>query len=279
VVRFGLHAHTCFCFGVDAMQRLNTLVRQIAPLSASACSSEVSEDLKKEMAPTGTLRVALNMRNELLISGKSASGEPDGIAPSMASAFAKQLGVPVQFVPYDSPAELSKDAEHDKWDVAMIGADPARAVFVNFTRPYCQIEATYAVPTTSGAQKCADVDKEGVKIAGCAGAAYVLWLEKNLKNATLQTVEGHDATYQHFSDEGCQAIAGLRPKLKKDASKRPATRILKDKFMAVEQAACTKKGRAKGFKLLSEFIDEAKKSGMVAELLKKFKKEKDLTIP
>jgi len=261
------------------MQRLSTLVRQIAPLSASVCSSEVTDDVKKEMAPTGTLRVALNMRNELLISGKSASGEPEGIAPSMASAFADKLGVPVQFIPYDSPAELSNDAEHDKWDIAMIGADPSRATFVDFTRPYCQIEATFAVPTTSGAQKCAEVDKDGVKIAGCAGAAYVLWLEANLKKAKLETVEGHDATYEYFRDEGCQAIAGLRPKLKKDASKRPATRILKDKFMAVEQAACTKKGREKGFKLLSEFIDDAKKSGMVSELLKKFKKEKDLTIP
>ena len=33
--------------------------------------------------------------------------------------------------------------KEDKWDVAMIGADPARAEFIQFTAPYCQIEATY----------------------------------------------------------------------------------------------------------------------------------------
>ena len=33
----------------------------------------------------------------------------------------------MDFVPYDSPAKLAEDAAVDKWDVAMIGADPARA--------------------------------------------------------------------------------------------------------------------------------------------------------
>ena len=33
----------------------------------------------------------------------------------------------MEFIPYDSPAKLADDAALDKWDVAMIGADPARA--------------------------------------------------------------------------------------------------------------------------------------------------------
>lgn len=245
----------------------------------ASCPVAASEAVVKEMAPTGSLRVAINLRNQLLVTGKAASGEPEGLAPSLAAAFAAKLGVPVTYVPYDSPADLAKDAEHDKWDVAMIGADPDRAAFVVFTAPYCQIEATYAVPTTSGAQKCAEVDKEGTRVASCAGAAYTLWLERNLKKAKLEKVEGHDQTYELFKEEGLQAVAGLRSKLKKDGAKRPGTRILKDKFMAVEQAACTKKGREQGFKMLSEFIDEAKKSGLVMELMKKFKVAGDLTIP
>lgn len=265
-----------------ATKRVVVLARQVAAIAddqslvGAAC---VAVDVAKQMAPTGKLRVALNMRNQLLITGKTASGEPDGLAPSMAIAFAEKLGVPVEFVPYNSPADLAKDAEQDKWDVAMIGADPARAAFVDFTAPYCQIEATYAVPTTSGIRKCEDVDKSGVRIAACNGAAYTLWLERNIKNAKLAIVEGHEPTYELFNEDKLEALAGLRSKLKKDASKRPATRLLKDKFMAVEQAACTKKGRAEGFKMLSEFIEEAKNSGLVKQFMDKFKVAGDLTIP
>ena len=200
------------------MQRTRILAQQVLAAVPTA------GDVAKQMAPTGKLRVALNMRNELLVSGKSAAGEPEGLAPSMGRAFAEKLGVPVEYVPYESADKLADDAKEDKWDVAMIGADPARAEFIDFTPPYCQIEATYAVPTTSGLRTCAEVDKEGVKIAGCDGAAYVLWLERNLKKATLEKIKGHDATYAHFTENALEAVAGLRPKLKKDGAKRPGTR-------------------------------------------------------
>lgn len=262
------------------MQRCSVITRQVVAqpvcLGTVACAAA---DVVKEMAPTGKLRIALNMRNELLVSGKSASGEPEGLAPSLATAFAEKLGVPIEFVPYDNAAKLAEDGAEDKWDVGMIGADPARAQHIQFTAPYCQIEATYAVPTTSGAQKCAEVDKANYSIAACKGAAYTAWLERNLKNAKLEVIDGHDATYEHFKEAGLQAVAGLRPKLKKDAGKRPGTRLLKDKFMAVEQAACTKKDRTEGFAALSAFIEEAKKSGLVKQLMQKFKVDKDLAIP
>eukprot|EP00971_Amphidinium_carterae_P022663 447180-Amphidinium_carterae.2 len=135
----------------------HVLASAVAPVQAVPCSA----DVVKQMAPTGKLRVALNMRNALLVKGKDANGVPEGLAPSMGAAFAEKLGVPVEFVEYPAADKLADDASKDVWDVAMIGADPARAEFVEFTAPYCQIEATYAVPTTSGAQKCADVDKDG----------------------------------------------------------------------------------------------------------------------
>mmetsp|Transcript_2644 Transcript_2644/g.4865 ORF Transcript_2644/g.4865 Transcript_2644/m.4865 type:complete len:261 (-) Transcript_2644:90-872(-) len=259
------------------MHRLGVVSRQVtAVMKASSCAGG---DVAKEMAPTGKLRVAINMRNQLLVTGKTSSGDPEGLAPSMAAAFAEKLGVPVEYVPYADAAKLAEDAAEDKWDVAMIGADPARANYVEFTKPYCQIEATYAVPTTSGARTCADVDKENVRIAACGGAAYTLWLERNLKHAKLEKIEGHDETYAVFKETGLEAVAGLRSKLKKDGDKRPGTRLLPGKFMAVEQAACTKKGRDAGFKMLSEFIEEAKTSGLVKQLMEKFKVNKDLTIP
>ncbi|CAE6949033.1 unnamed protein product [Symbiodinium natans] len=231
-----------------------------------------------EMAPAGRLRVGINMRNQLLVTGRTAGGEPEGLAPSMAAAFADRIGVPVEFIPYDSPAKLADDAALDKWDVAMIGADPARAAYVDFTAPYCQIEATYAVASDSKLTQCSDVDVEGIRIAGCSGAAYVLWLERNIKNAKLVKADGHDATYDIFKTEKLEALAGLRSKLTKDLVKLPGTRMLPGKFMAVEQAACTKKGRNKGFEELSKFIEEAKQSGMVLQLMQKFGVDTELVV-
>ena len=53
-----------------------------------------------ELAPTGVLRAAINMGNFLLVTGKSAAGDPDGVSPDMARAIAQALGVPVKYLPY-----------------------------------------------------------------------------------------------------------------------------------------------------------------------------------
>ena len=56
----------------------------------------MNKALVLEMAPTGTLRVALNMINFLLISGKSPEGVPVGVAPDLARTIADRIGVPLQ---------------------------------------------------------------------------------------------------------------------------------------------------------------------------------------
>ena len=52
-----------------------------------------------QLAPHGVLRAAINMGNFLLVTGRTASGDPDGCSPDMARAIAEGLGVPIQFVP------------------------------------------------------------------------------------------------------------------------------------------------------------------------------------
>lgn len=232
-----------------------------------------------QLAPSGTLRVAINMRNDLLVSHRTPDGGPKGLAPSIAAAFAERLNVPLALVPYATPGELNASSSEDAWDMAMIGADPARAQYVDFTAPYCEIEATYAVPESSSLQTVEEVDASGTRIAVCAKAAYDLWLERNIKNATVERIEGHGPTYEHFVSQKLEAIAGLKWKLTADQAKHlPGCRLLPGKFMSVEQAACTKKGREEGFLLLASFIEEVKASGQVLSWMQEFGVADRLTV-
>ena len=64
-----------------------------------------------ELAPTGVLRAGINMSNFLLVTGKTAAGDPQGVAPDMAAEIAKRLGVPVAYVKYERPSSLADAAE------------------------------------------------------------------------------------------------------------------------------------------------------------------------
>jgi polar amino acid transport system substrate-binding protein len=231
----------------------------------------MSDKARAELCPTGVLRAGINLSNFLLVTGRSASGDPEGVAPDMAAEIAKTLGVPVKYVPYKTPGELGDAVGSNAWDIGLIGAEPQRAEKIAFTAAYVEIEATYMVPPGSGISSIADVDRKGVRISVSARSAYGLWLENNIKNATLMPIAGLDAAFNKFRDEKLDVLAGLRPGLLKDIQKMPGARILDGKFSAVQQAVGTAKANEAGAEFLTGFVEQAKKSGLVGRLIERHK--------
>ncbi len=231
----------------------------------------MNDKAKAELAPTGVLRAGINLSNFLLVTGRAANGNPEGVSPDMAHAIADKLGVPVSYVPFKTPGELGDQVDNNVWDIGNIGAEPQRAQKISFTAAYCEIEATYMVPMDSPIKSMADVDRKGVRIAVSARSAYCLWLENNIKNATLVQVSGLDAAYDKFVADKFEVLAGLRPGLLKDMEKAPGMKILDGKFSAVQQAVGTPKKNTAGAEFLAAFVEDAKRSGLVASFIEKHK--------
>ena len=229
----------------------------------------MSQAVISELAPTGVLRAAINMGNFLLVTGRTPSGDPDGVSPDMARAIADRLGVPVKYVPFERPSGLADAAGTNVWDIGLIGAEPARAEKIAFTAAYVEIEATYLVPPGSPIQNMAEVDRPGIRIGVTAGSAYDLWLERNIKNATLVRSNPSRSAWQQFTEDRLEAYAGLRPGLLSDVQKLPGSRILDGQFTAVQQAIGTAKANTVGAAFLRAFVEEAKASGFVARLIAK----------
>jgi polar amino acid transport system substrate-binding protein len=231
----------------------------------------MSPDIVAELAPTGALRAAVNLSNFLLVTGKSASGDPEGVSPDMAAELARRLGVPVKYFPFKSPGELADAASGNVWDIGLIGAEPQRAQEITFTAAYCEIEATYLVPAGSALKTVAEIDAAGMRIAVTGRSAYGLWLDRNIKHATLVRTETIDSAYDLFVRDHLEALAGLKPRLITDQEKLPGSRIIDGKFTAVQQAIGTPKKNAKSAAYLRDFVEEAKASGLVARLIAKHK--------
>lgn len=209
------------------------------------------------------------MGNGLLVTGATPSGDPQGVAPDMAAEIAKRLDVPVAYVKFDRPSKLADAAGTNAWDIGLIGAEPARAEKITFTPAYCEIEATYLVPVGSPFRSVADVDRPGSRIAVRRGAAYDLWLTRNIKHATVVRSDTADGPLDQFIAEGFEALASLRQGLLQDVKKVPGGKILPDNFATVQQAIGTAKINTAGAAFLSDFVAEAKKSGLVARLIEK----------
>ncbi|WP_144187006.1 transporter substrate-binding domain-containing protein [Elioraea rosea] len=225
------------------------------------------QDVLAQLAPTGVLRAGINLSNFLLVTGRTPEGDPDGVSPDMARAIAKALGVPVKLVPYASPGELADAAGTGAWDIGLIGAEPQRAETIAFTPAYAEIEATYMVPPGSSIASIAEVDRPGIRIASTARAAYDLWLERNIRHATVLRTESLDAAFERFRADGLEVLAGLRPRLLRDIETMPRARILEGRFMAVQQAVGTKRANTAAAAFLRDFVEKAKASGQVARFI------------
>jgi polar amino acid transport system substrate-binding protein len=225
--------------------------------------------LLAELAPHGVLRAGINMSNFLLVTGRSAEGDPVGVSPDMAAAIAARLGVPLKLVPFPSPGLVADAGGTDTWDIGLIGAEPARAAMITFTAAYAEIEATYLVPPGSPLATIAEIDQPGMRIAVSGRSAYGLWLERNLQHAELVRADSLNDATELFLRGGLDALAGLRTGLLADIGKMPGARILDGKFTAVQQAVGSTRGKLLAAAFLCDFVEEAKSSGLVASLIAK----------
>jgi polar amino acid transport system substrate-binding protein len=226
-------------------------------------------DVKKELAPSGKLRVGLNYGNFLLVLKDSADGSPNGIAPDLGRELGQRLGVPVEFVKFQQAGQLADGVRDGKCDVGFLGVEPQRAADIAFTKAYLEIPVTFLVPPGSKIGRIADVDRKGVRIAVSARSAYDLYLSRTLKNAELVRAEGIDGSHELFLKQKLDVLAGLKPRLVSDAQKLPGARVLDGQITGVQQACGTTKARVAGAKYLGEFIEDVKRSGLVAKTIDK----------
>ena len=249
------------------MLRLGVALVGALVLTSSAMATGITPAIRSELAPSGKLRVGLNHGNFLLVTPGSSATDPRGVAPDVARELGRRVGVPVEFIRFDSAGKLGDGVKTGAWDVAFLGAEPQRAAEIAFTAAYLEIPSTYLVPAGSPIRSVADVDREGVRIAVAEQSAYGLYLSRTIKRARLVLTQGVDASFDVFVAQKLEALAGLKPRLLTDVQKLPGSRLLDGQFTAVQQAIGTAKARVAGAGFLRAFVEAVKASGFVAEAI------------
>ena len=226
-----------------------------------------------DLAPSGRLRAAINLGNPVLASRDPASGEPRGVSVDLARELASRLGVPVELVVFEAAGKVVEALRSDAWDVAFLAIDPKRALEIAYTQAYVEIEGAYLVRGDSPIRDGAQVDAPGVRVVVARGAAYDLFLSRELKVATLVRVPTSAAVVDAFVAGGYEVAAGVRQQLEADAKRHSGLRMLPGRFMVIRQAMGTPRSREAGARFLAGFVESMKSSGFVARSLERHRVE------
>ena len=230
----------------------------------------ISPEVRSQLAPHGVLSAAVYLGNFLLVTGRSPTGEPTGIAPDICREIAKRLNVELKLLGFQTQEEVVQSAASGECGIILVGSDPARAKKVTFTPAYVELEASYLVMGDSPIQEVSQVDQPGVRIASFLKSAYDLWLQRNLQHAELVHADSIQASNDLFVSAKLDALAGLKTGLLKAAEKIPGSRVLDGQFTGIQQAIATQNSNLEAVHFLTACVRDFISTGLVADLIQKY---------
>ena len=215
------------------------------------------------------LRVGLGLGSAALALKDPTTGEVRGPALDLGRALAARIGVEVQPVEYPKPGAILEDARTNMWDVSFLLVHGGRTGQADFSPPYMQSDVTYVVQAGSLIRSVADVDQSGVRIAEGSASSSTSYLSGKLKRARLVFADSLPAALDLVRTGHAEAWVAPRAVLLAAVAKVPGFRVLEDRVTVLSYAALVPKGNAGRLAYVSEFIEEAKASGLVKQTIER----------
>jgi polar amino acid transport system substrate-binding protein len=226
---------------------------------------QASSSLAAEAAPSGRLRLSINVGNPIL--ARRTDDGAAGVSVDLGREFARRLGVEVELVVLPSAGESVEAVRNRQADLGFFAIDPKRSDGIAFTAPYVLIEGAYLVKEASPLHANEEVDRPGRRVVVGKGSAYDLYLTRELKHAQIERAPTSPAVVDHFLQCGADVAAGVKQQLESDASRVGGLRLLPGRFMVIQQATGVPADRTAVAAALRAFVEEMKASGFVAQAL------------
>jgi polar amino acid transport system substrate-binding protein len=213
-----------------------------------------------DLARAGKVRVALYPPQ---YAKDPATGELRGWTIELARALAARIGVEFLPIEYPTPPRAMEGLKAGACDVGFGAMDESRTSDIDFSPAVLQFDFTYLVAVDSSVQSAADADCPGARIAVVRNHASTLCLNRVRKHAELISAETPDLAFDLLRSGDADAWASTRPALLEFSTRLSGSRVLEDCFGANFTAMAVPKGQPGRLVYISEFIEEAKASGLV----------------
>jgi polar amino acid transport system substrate-binding protein len=252
------------------MKKLLLAVTFTAMLASLAAAQQVPDPRVVDLAQAGKIRVGMHsiMYAKDPRTGELKAASTGIILLDIARTLGARIGVEVLLVGHPTIPEMLTCVTAGACDMGFMGPDPSRGG-VDFSPPILQLDYTFLVPAGSSIQRVADADRPGVRIAVVRDHASTLTLSRILKHAQLMYAATPDPTFELLRNGQADAFASIRAVLLAYSPKLPGSRVLEDHYGANLLGMVVSKGQAARLAYISEFIEQAKASGLVQQAIER----------
>jgi polar amino acid transport system substrate-binding protein len=233
-----------------------TLAAVILSALAMSVTPSLGDPRVADLVQAGKIRVAL-------FPPQYAQDPATGELRPFARGLARRLGVEAVLVGRPTPPQAVECVKTGACDLVIVGIEPSRAAEVDFSPPVIEFDYTYLVPVGSPIQSISDVDRPGTRIAVVRNHASTLALSRIVKHGELVAAEVPDAAFDLLRTGHAHAFASAREALIDYSARLPGSKVLTDAYGANLVGIAVPKGNAGRLAYISEFIEDAKASGLI----------------
>ncbi|MDZ5661702.1 transporter substrate-binding domain-containing protein [Nocardioides sp. S-58] len=222
-----------------------------------------SDDVVRDLAPTGVLRATINLGNPVLAHG--THDDPGGVTVAIARELARRLDVPLELLCFHAAREAYAAMAGGEADLTFLAVDPAREAEVRFSPSYLAIEGVYVTQRGRGPASAGEVDRTGARVGVKEGSAYDLFLTRTLREAeVVRGTDGIDVYLAEHLDVG----AGIRQPAVAFVAEHPTHRVLEPAFMQIRQAVGIPRDRTDAAaRFVADTVGDLLASGFVPDAL------------
>lgn len=223
-----------------------------------------SPEVRKVLAPTGTLRLGLSLGTPGQMIRDPSTGDVRGIGYELGREFAKRLGVPFEVVFIQGNAQFLEAMQSGQVDFASNNATAARALHMSFAQPHLEVEAGFLVSSNSKISSITEVDRDGVRVGVIQGSTTEAKFAQELKNAVLTRAPSIAVAQTMLASGQVDVFATNKGNLFEMSDKLPGSRVLGGRYGVEQVSIAIPKGRELGIPFLRQFVEDAKSTGLVA---------------
>lgn len=232
-------------------------------------ASPTIDAARRELAPTGTLRVSvlLSPSAGTILSTRKPDGTIEGVTATLGTSLARELGVPVALLPVPSIVGLVDSMAARQADVTFTIADPARRQDLDYGPRYAKVEFTFLVSGKSGIDVFDDINRPSVRVLVSSNSPFNESLLARFPHAKFVTYGQLAEGAKLFAEDKGDALFFGRNAIDTLAARIPGSKVLGPAFAEQDNVIAVQKGRPLARAYAAGFMERAKASGLIRKAL------------
>ena len=184
----------------------------------------------------------------------------------LSADLAQKAGLALAIILFPNSGAAAAALQAAGIDVSFMPVDATRRQVLDFGPGYYDLESTYLGSAASGITDIAQVERPGIRVLAIDGTTTMRASARTLKHTQPVALPSVSDAVERMRAGQADAFALSRDTLRPVVPQVPGSRIVTGGFQQTQVAVAVLKGHAGALAYVTDWLDEAKRTGLLRRI-------------